>query len=335
MSKVIVFVINVFTPTITVTIWTLMQTIKRKQNHSFYYVIAAIGFFILQPKPVAAIEIIKINKGQSEIDTRTKYTYSILNKALEIGKPKFGDFKIQVTGFAIPNHQTLKELSKGEFINVAMAITTDEWERENTAIRVPIRRGIFSYRLLAINKSNLATFKKITTLEQLKKLTVGVRKSWALRKTLLALRFNMSDAYSYDSIFAMLDKNRFDYIPRGIHEIYDEIDIRKETLRNLMVEPKLALYIPSPFYIFVSRSTPQIAIRLQWGLEELVKQGILKETFEAHYGEYIKKADLTNRTIINVGNPLLPSTTPLKRKELWHSFAVKKSDNVHEKGNEP
>jgi len=301
-----------------------MLNIKCKNYHIHHPVIAAIILFILLPNPAVALDIIKINKGQSEIDVRTKYTYSVLNKALAISKPKFGDFKIQVTGFSIPNHQTLKELSKGEFINVAMAITTDEWEQENTPIRIPLRRGIFSYRLLAINKSKLDLFQNINNLEQLKKLTVGVRKSWALRKTLLALDFNISEAYSYDSIFAMLDKNRFDYIPRGIHEIYDEIDIRKEELPNLMVEPRLALYIPSPFYIFVSKTSPRIARRLQWGLEALVKQGILKETFEQHYAEHIQHADLANRTIINVGNPLLPSTTPLERKELWHTFSLEK-----------
>jgi hypothetical protein len=88
------------------------------------------------------------------------------------------------------------------------------------------------------------------------------------------------------------------------------------------VEPRLALYIPAPFYMFVSKTTPKIAERLSWGLEELVKQGILKDTFEQYYGEYIKDANLENRTIIHLGNPVLPSKTPLERKELWHSFSI-------------
>jgi hypothetical protein len=301
-----------------------MQNIQCKKTHISHYATAVVIFLFLLTKTVTASDIIKINKGQSEIDVRTKYTYTILSKALEISEEKFGSFEIQVTGFAIPNHQALKELIKGEFINVAMAITTDEWEANNIPIRIPIRRGIFSYRLLAINESKVETFKDIKSADQLKQLIVGVRKSWALRKTLLSLDFTVSDAYSYDSIFAMLEKNRFDYIPRGIHEIYEEIAIRKKTLPHLTIEPHLALYIPSPFYIFVSKTTPKIAERLEWGLEELVKQGILKDTFEQYYGEYIKQADLANRTIINLGNPLLPSATPLDREELWHSFSVQK-----------
>jgi hypothetical protein len=279
-------------------------------------------FSLLASTPAIALDKIKVNKGQSEIDIRTGYTYDILNKALAIGVDKFGPYEIEVAGFSIPNHQTLKELTRGEFINVAMALSTDEWEQNSIPLRIPLRRGIFSYRLLAINKSNSEAFNNINTPEQLKQLTIGLRKSWRTRETFDALGFTISDAYSYDSIFAMLDKNRFDYIPRGIHEIYDEIEIRKASFPNLAVEPRLALHIPAPFYMFVSKTTPQIAERLSWGLEELVKQGILKDTFEQYYGEHIKKADLENRTIIHLGNPVLPSKTPLERKELWHSFSI-------------
>jgi hypothetical protein len=288
---------------------------------SFVYSIILL-FSLFASSSVLALDKIKVNKGQSEIDIRTKYTYNILNKALSIGRNKFGPYKIETAGFSIPNHQTLKELTKGEFINVAMALSTEEWEENSIPIRIPLRRGIFSYRLLAINKSNSEVFNNINTLEQLKKLTIGLRKSWRTRDTFVTLGFTISDAYSYDSIFAMLDKNRFDYIPRGIHEIYDEIEIRKDSFPNLAVEPRLALYIPSPFYMFVSKTTPKIAQRLQWGLEELVKKGILQKTFEQYYGKSIKKADLKNRTIINVGNPVLPSKTPLEREELWYSFSV-------------
>lgn len=279
-------------------------------------------FSLLASTPAIALDKIKVNKGQSEIDIRTGYTYDILNKALAIGVDKFGPYEIEVAGFSIPNHQTLKELTRGEFINVAMALSTDEWEQNSIPIRIPLRRGIFSYRLLAINKSNSEAFNNINNLEQLKQLTIGLRKSWRTRETFEVLGFTISDAYSYDSIFAMLDKNRFDYIPRGIHEIYDEIEIRKASFPNLAVEPRLALHIPAPFYMFVSKTTPKIAERLSWGLEELVKQGILKDTFEQYYGGYIKDADLENRTIIHLGNPVLPSKTPLERKELWHSFSI-------------
>jgi hypothetical protein len=167
-------------------------------------------FSLLASSSVLALDKIKVNKGQSEIDIRTRYTYNILNKALSIGRNKFGPYKIEIAGFSIPNHQTLKELTKGEFINVAMALSTEEWEENSIPIRIPLRRGIFSYRLLAINKSNSDVFNNINTLEQLKQLTIGLRKSWRTRETFDALGFTISDAYSYDSIFAMLDKNRID-----------------------------------------------------------------------------------------------------------------------------
>lgn len=266
-------------------------------------------------------DIIKLSLGFSTHEVRNKYILDILNNALELGQDKFGEFEIQILDVSIPNQREAFIIAQGELLNVAMALTTAEWEKDTIPIYIPLRRGLLNYRLLAINKADLEKFNNITNLEQLKKLYVGLRRDWATRKVLNHLDFNIVDTYSYDNLFAMLSKGRFDYTVRGIYEINDEIQSRKDKFDNVIVAPTLALYIPAPVYFFVSPKFPQIAERLKFGLERMVESKQIEDIFNKTYFHYVKEAGLENRTIINIGNPLLSEKTPFERKELWFDFA--------------
>lgn len=269
---------------------------------------------------VLAKDIIKMSIGFSTHDAREKYILDILTASLKLSQDKFGEFEVQVIDISIPNQREVLMIAQGDFLNVTMALTTAEWEENTIPIYIPLRRGLLNYRLLAINETDLEKFNQITQLEQLKKLYVGLRRDWATRKIMKHLDFNIVDTYSYDTLFGMLSKGRFDYTVRGIYEIHDEIQSRKDTINNIIIAPNLALYIPAPVYFFVSPKFPKIAERIKFGLERMVKEGMLEDIFNETYYHYIKELNIKNRTIINIGNPLLSEKTPLHRKELWFDF---------------
>lgn len=64
----------------------------------------------------------------------------------------------------------------------------------------------------------------------------------------------------------MLNHDRFDFLPRGVNEIFEEYALRKDLLENVIIEPHLALYIPGATYVFVSPKYPELAERLEIGL---------------------------------------------------------------------
>lgn len=266
---------------------------------------------------VYGLDVIKISQGQSKKDLRTKYTYEVLQTALELTIPEYGPYEIEIVGSGKPNQRALKLLVSGQVINVALAITRPEWEEKTIPIRIPVRMGLLNYRLLAVHKDNLDKFKGVETVEDLKPLRVGLRLSWATSDIMIAQEYNVVNSYTYDSIFAMLHKGRFDYIPRGLHEVYGELEVRKQDMPNLVVEPNLALYIPAPYYVFVSKSNPLIAERMKAGLELMVEQGVFRQMIDKHYGEYLERADLKSRKIINVGNIFLPESAPLDVEKYW------------------
>ncbi len=189
---------------------------------------------------------IRYEKGQSSLDTRGNYKTEVIRQALEHTVKKYGDYKITTDAPIMNALRARRHLQAGKLLNVFIAVADPDWEKEAIAIKIPVRKGLLNYRLLLIHKDDLDLFKKITTKHQLSKQTAGLLFGWSLTKTLGKQGFTIKQANNYDGIFKMLNSHRFNYIPRGVNEIFGELEQRKEILDNVVIAPDLALYIPSP-----------------------------------------------------------------------------------------
>jgi hypothetical protein len=288
------------------------------------YRILFVWLFCFSFQSVAA-DTLRIKDRSSSLDLRGQYLDTILIRALRLSQEKYGPFTIERLKADYPSHGVLQLLEKGDLINVSVAMTSREWENKAIPVRIPLRRGIFKYRLLLVHKDDLERYKNITSVEQLKKLPVGLKRGWTIGSILESLNFSIVDVDSYDLIFEMLHRKQFAYTIRGIHEIYEELKLRKRFFDDLVIEPNILLHLPAPSYFFVSPVYPKIAERLEFGLEQMVTTGELQKLFDETFSKYIDILDLKSRRIIEVGNPLLPEKTPLDRKELWFDFNL--SDN--------
>lgn len=246
------------------------------------------------------------------------YQSEILRMALDQTVETHGSFEFTTAKINLKNLRALEELKKPNGI-VNAHITTTSITRENEAIpiRVPIRLGVLNYRLLLVNRANLDMFDHVRTAEDLKKLKAGVVYGWVTTEILEAKEFRTVKSHSSHGIFKMLNNERFDYLPRGVHQIYSELENIGNELDNVVIEPNLAIYLVVPFYVFVSPSQPKLAQRLEVGLEAIVADGSLKKVFNEYYGSAIEKAGLERRHVIYIDNPLLPEKTPVGRSEFW------------------
>lgn len=240
-----------------------------------------------------------------------------------VTRDKYGAFEIVSENNIRSNQRALVELVSGNLINIYLAIATPKWEQKVISIRIPVQRGILNYRLITVNKNTLHRFDKVSTLNDLKKLRVGLRADWATTDIFKKNGFNVVENHSFEGLFHMLSHDRIDYIPRGINEAYSEIKeiVQKEqNINNLTVHPSIALSLLSPYYIFVSPTTPHIAKRLTAGLEIMVADGSLKSLFDKYYGDKVKQANLAERKIYQLSNDEISETAPLTRSELWFKY---------------
>lgn len=266
---------------------------------------------------IFAIDEIRFESGQVENDVRLQYKVEILEEAMKHTIEEYGDYRIWLDAPIMNNVRALEEIKKGRIINTFMALTNEQWEESTIPIKIPVRKGILNYRLLLINKKDIEIFSKVKSAEDLKRLKPGLKTDWTINKIMHKLNFDIVEISEYEGLFYMLDRGRFDFIPRGINEIYGEYEQNKTEFSNLIVEPNLVVVIPSPTYIFVSPEYPQLAERIRLGLERMIKNNKFNEIFDRHYKDFIKKADLKHRHLIDLGNPLLPDGVPFDQAELW------------------
>lgn len=248
-----------------------------------------------------SVDIVKLQLQQYS-KNKAAHNSDVIRRALEITEPEYGEFDLQLVEITMSGGRMILSGLTGKLVNTLILPGNAKWDKQHIAIRIPIRLGLLGYRLLLINKVDLPKFEKINTLQELKQLTAGLTNYWETTKILKHGGYKVMETGHFDGLFLMLDKHRFDYLPRSIYEIYAELEERKGILENVVVEPTIALNIPMLSYVYVSPSEPRIAKRLKSGLQKLLANGELKELLYKHYGDDIIRANLQGRKIFQIEN---------------------------------
>lgn len=269
---------------------------------------------------VWSVDIIKMTNGESSMDKRTMHKNEVIKRALEITIPSYGAYEFKFIETQMNHHRALPSTIKGTNNNVYVAPANDEWNKKTLPIKIPIRRGLLNYRLLLIHKADLSKFAKVNTLDDLKKLTAGLRNGWVTTDIFHKSGLKTIETRNFEGLFLSLDNHRFNYLPRAIYEIFDELHNRKHLLSNVIIEPTLAIHLPMPTYIYVSPTAPRIAERLEAGLRKMLKKGELKLLLNKYYADDIKRANLKARKIIKINNPYYDEKALLNDKSLWYKF---------------
>lgn len=277
----------------------------------YFFSVMLLSFFNAN---VCAKDAFKMIGDESHVSQHWK---ELLTASLDITSQEFGLYDVVIYDGLMGNDRHMQEMIKGELINTAVGITTFKREAAYIPIRIPILKGLLSYRLMLVNKSVLNKFGSTMTLKKLKQFRVGLLDKWVTSKILQQHTFNIMLMEDESSLFRMLAANRYDYTVRGVNEIFTDLDVHIPNDTDLAIVSNIGLYIKSPNYFFISKRHPKLAKRLEKGLELILKNGQFDQIFYKWHQKSIDEANLKQRTFINIDNPLLPSGTPVDRPELW------------------
>lgn len=273
----------------------------------------------LYASQIHAIDIVKLQLQQMS-NNKAAHNVAVIQRALEVTEAEYGPFQLEKINMTMSSARMLHSLIEGQLINTAIVPASVLWDKHTTSVKVPVRQGLLSYRLLLVNKSELAKFDKINSLEELKKQSAGLHKGWETTKLFNLNNFKVVETGHFEGLFSMLDVNRFDYIPRAIYEVYDELASRKHELKNITVEPTLALNIPTMSYVNVSPKSKRLAQRFESGLLKMKKNGELKALVYQYYGKDIKRANLASRKVIKIDNPNFNEIDSFSNESLLTDF---------------
>ena len=246
----------------------------------------------------------------SDQDTRHLDLLELLRSALDKTVTRFGPYTMSPSRLRMNEERSLVELKEGQLVNVVWSSTSREAEREFIPVRIPLRKGLLGLRISLIDGKNQAALDRITTLEALQTVKIGVGIGWMDNGVLQANHLHKVSG-NYDALFAMTAHDRFDLFPRGVSEVFNEFEIRRRSYPDLAIEKNLLIYYPWPYYFFVNKNNPALAERLRVGLETMIDDGTFDRIFIKYNGEALRKADLSHRHIIALDNPDLPELTPL------------------------
>ena len=279
-----------------------------------YYCVLAC---ILQPFSAYAIDVVHYNKTHSAKDQRDNYPLLLLTAALEKTKEQYGEYSIEFSPVLLKRNRALRALQSGKKLNVYSAPNSKEWENTIPPIYFPIYKGLLSYRRLLINKDDASKFKKITDINQLKELRAGLGLQWSTTKILKEYEFNIVTSSSYEGLFGMLNLHRFDYLTRGLNEIYYEFDARSPQYPNMCIEETIVLNIPLPVFLFVSPEEPRLRQRIQDGLWKMHEDGSFDEFFNRYNESAITKSDIAHKKVFFIENHQIKKHPIYNNDALW------------------
>ncbi|MBU2987320.1 diguanylate cyclase [Saccharophagus degradans] len=215
------------------------------------------------------------------------------------------------------SHAREKKLLEEGRSDIFWAATTKEFEATLIAIRIPIFRGLLGHRIAIIPRAHQGKYANVTTMEQVKKLTIGQGLDWTDARILKANGFDVTESADVENLYRMLLANRFDLFLRGVMEPWDEVNQHPEL--PLAVEENLMFIYRMPAYLFVSPKKPDIAAIIENGLWQALEDGSFDKVLinDPVFNEALQKLNAKKRTIFYLDNPLLLDTAPVDDPRLW------------------
>lgn len=267
---------------------------------------------LLQAPGVAAEVVVHYPRPESEPDVRSVYAQRLLELALQRA---YITYRLELHPVRMQQGRAIVRLKNGQGIEVLSTMTSADREQELLPVRIPIDKGLIGWRLLLINKEQARKFASVSNLDELKTLMAGQGSDWPDVRIMRANGLTVYDGTSnYISLFSMLERQRIDYFPRSVTEIWSEAD---QYQQRLMVEPSIVLRYPSAIYYFVRKGNVQLATDIREGLEKMIADGSFDKLFQEHFGDMIARSNLMQRRILDLSNPLMPERMPVERKNLW------------------
>ncbi|WP_426336320.1 hypothetical protein ACN9MY_25580 [Pseudoduganella sp. R-31] len=263
-----------------------------------------------------AVDAVIFDRAASSADLRREYSKVLLQQVMERTVPEFGPYTIEYADAHMERPRLLEALKDGKLINVTAYPADAKWLKTLRAVPVPTDMGLQSWRIALIDRKNQERIRKLVLPGGLKEMTAGVGSVWVTRASLQDNGFHYVTGSNYIGLFDMLVAGRFDYFPRGVNEIFQEYDLRKQAFPQLAIEDSIVLHDNIPSMFFVSPKNPRLYKRIRAGMESLLKDGTLERLVLEHHRSYLQRAQLCKRRRVDLPNKDIDPAM-LSRRELW------------------
>jgi len=248
--------------------------------------------------------VIRYPAPQSPLDRRSLDLIDLLDAALRRTEAVDGPVRLEPSQDNLTELRQFAELNSDRgLLHVTWATPSAQRQTRAQPVLFDLRRGLLGFRISLVDQRHLAELAKVTDLASLRRFSVGQGLAWPDVDVFRASGLKVSTVSGYDNLFRMLLAGRFDLFPRGVGEVFDELDARHADMPQLAVEPRLLLAYPYPYHYYFAPSQAALAARVEKGLLEMKADGSFDAHLWRHHGAAIKRADLQRRRVLRLANP--------------------------------
>lgn len=255
-------------------------------------------------------------RHEARHDHRSYYE-GLLQLALDKTEAEFGPCQVTVPEESKPQVRRYLDLERKAGTDIIDATATPERIERFRAVPIPLLKGLMGYRIFFIRKTDKEAFAQIKTLDDLRAFQAGQGEDWFDVQLLREHNIPVVTAPKYESLFRMLQADRFDFFPRGAQEILDE-QVNFDT-EGLLIEPTLLLAYPAPVYFFVHKDNTALAGRVETGLRRAFADGSFDQLFYEHpmVQEVFSRLKLFERTTLYLCHPHHQDPALLQETNTW------------------
>lgn len=269
---------------------------------------------------VHAVDQAILDRAASTSDFRAEYTKELLIEVLERTVPQFGPYIFTQGTTHMERGRLLWALKQGRLANVTSVPADSMYLHRALAVDIPIDMGMQNWRIALVDQRRAGLVAGAAMEGRLPALVAGVGTGWVTERVFTSNGYRYVSGGNYDGLFDMLQAGRFDYFPRGVQEIFQEFDVRREKFRNLAVDESFLMHVNLPTLFFVSPAEPRLHQRIQAGMEAMLKDGSLERFVLKHFRIALLRAKLCRRNRIDLVNKDLLSTFRVRSEALLDPF---------------
>ena len=256
-------------------------------------------------KPTDIIIVDFWNGNRSEI--RKDYERNVLNAILTATTSEFGPFKIKESIAEYPGLEESYVFSaKHHHLFVTIAGNQKFNPGDFILIAQPIARNLLGYRIPIVKITNAEMLKSSVSLNKLKQLKNGIPVSWSDATIFRHNGYEVAEEGDFDDVFERLSQGKFDYSAFGANEVQSVFKNRASKYNTLKMDENVMFFYPFPLVFYVNPQMPELANRIEVGLQKISQSGELDSIFKSYYANVVEELGLDRRKVILLKNPLIP-----------------------------
>lgn len=245
------------------------------------------------------------NGNRSQI--RQVYEKEVLIAVLNATEDDYGPWEVTETLDEYPGDEEALVFSEyGHDLFVTIAGNQKFGEDDMIAIPKPMTKNLLGYRVPIIREEDLDKFESISSREEAQQLVHGIPETWSDAVIFRENGYQVVEDGDFDDIFERLENGLFDYSAYGVNEVVSVFENRASQRSGLMIDQDLLFFYPFPLVFYVNPDLPELAKRVEEGMQRIIDSGELDDIFNSYYGDVVETLNLEDRQLFILDNPLIP-----------------------------